>query len=67
MSELGFKISGCFGDVLNATPVLKYFSLAHNRKLSIETNRPQVFKNNPYVDKIYNPEEGIIMPHHIQF
>lgn len=67
MGELGFKISGCFGDVLNSTPVLRYFSLSHNRKLSIETNRPQVFKNNPYVDKIYNPEEGVIMPHHIPF
>jgi len=31
MSELGFKISGCFGDVLNSSPLLKYFSLAHNR------------------------------------
>jgi hypothetical protein len=67
MSELGFKISGCFGDVLNSTPLLKYFSLSHNRKLSVETNRPEVFKNNPYVDKIYNPEEGNIMSHNIPF
>ena len=67
MGELGFKISGCFGDVLNSTPLLKYFSLAHNRKLSIETNRPEVFNNNPYVGKIYNPEEGVIMPHNIPF
>jgi ADP-heptose:LPS heptosyltransferase len=65
--ELGFKISGCFGDVLNSTPLLKYFSKSHNRKLSVETNRPEIFRNNPYVDKIYNPEEGQIMPHDFVF
>ena len=65
--ELGFKISGCFGDVLNSTPLLKYFSKSHNRKLSVETNRPEIFRNNPYVDKIFNPEEGQIMPHDFVF
>ena len=54
MMELGFKISGCFGDVLNSTPVLRYLSTSQNRKLSVETNRPEVFINNPYVEKIYD-------------
>lgn len=62
MGELGFKVSGCFGDVLNSTPVLKYFSLSHNRKLSVETNKPEIFKNNPYVDKIYNTQNNEFLP-----
>lgn len=58
MSTIGLKTSGCFGDVLNSTPILKYLSLSHNSKLDIETNRPEVFINNPYIDRIYNPEAG---------
>jgi hypothetical protein len=61
--RFGFKISGCFGDVLYSTPVLKYLSKCHGDKLDIETNYPDVFKNNPYVGIIYNPEKGQIMPH----
>ncbi len=63
MLRFGFKISGCFGDVLYSTPVLKYLSKCHNDKLDVETNRPELFINNPYVGIIYNPEEGQIMPH----
>lgn len=61
--RFGFKISGCFGDVLNSTPTLRYLSQCHSDKLDVETNRPEVFKNNPYVGVIYNPEEGNYMPH----
>jgi len=67
MEEIGFKVSGCFGDVLNATPVLRYFSKSHNRKLSVETNRPQAFYNNPYVDKIYDISKGHFLPDGIPF
>lgn len=63
MSRFGFKISGCFGDVLYSTPILKYLSKCHNDKLDIETNMPELFINNPYVGVIYNPEVGQIMPH----
>jgi hypothetical protein len=59
----GFKISGCFGDVLYSLPVLKYLSICHNDKLDVETNYPILFKNNPYVGVVYNPEENQIMPH----
>ena len=61
--RFGFKVSGCFGDVLYSTPVLKYLSKCHGDKLDIETNFPDVFKNNPYVGVIYNPEKGEIIPH----
>ena len=61
--RFGFKVSGCFGDVLYSTPVLKYLSKCHGDKLDIETNYPDVFKNNPCVGIIYNPEKGEIMPH----
>lgn len=63
MARFGFKISGCFGDVLYSTPVLKYLSKCHNDKLDIETNRPELFINNPYVGIIYNPEKENFMPH----
>ena len=34
MKKYGFKISGCLGDIVNATPVFKYVSRCHNQKLS---------------------------------
>ena len=65
--RFGFKISGCFGDVLYSTPVLKYLSKCHKDKLDIETNFPEIFENNPYVGIIYNPDKGQIMPHEQPF
>lgn len=58
MKTFGFKASGCFGDVLYSTPVLKYISLCHNQKIDVETNQPELFVNNPYVGLIFNPEKG---------
>ena len=40
MKKYGFKISGCLGDIVNATPVFKYVSRCHNQKLLLETNLP---------------------------
>lgn len=62
MAKFGIKISGCFGDVLYFTPTLRYMSRCHNQKLDLETNRPELFINNPYVDRIYNPEKGEFLP-----
>ena len=36
--RFGFKVYGCFGDVLYSTPVLKYLSKCHGDKLDIETD-----------------------------
>jgi hypothetical protein len=62
MAKYGLKFSGCFGDVLYSTPTLRYMSLSHNQKMDIETNRPELFINNPYVDRIFNPEKGEFIP-----
>jgi len=59
----GFKISGCFGDVLYSTPVLKYLSKCHNDRLDVETNYPDIFINNPHVGKIYDTKLGQVIPY----
>ena len=53
MVEFGIRVSGCLGDIVNATPIFKYLSRCHNQKLSLETNLPYLFKNNPYIETIY--------------
>jgi len=54
--EYGLKLTEYmhFGDALSMSPIVKYLSQSHNAKLLIETNQPHVFKNNPYVKKIFN-------------
>jgi ADP-heptose:LPS heptosyltransferase len=54
MKEKCFIINGCFGDVLYATPVLKHLSIKYNQKFYLETDKPSIFKNNPYVKKIFD-------------
>jgi len=58
MGEFGIKASETFGDVLYMTPVIAYMSRCHNKKFHIETIFPEIFKNNPYVEKIYNTKNG---------
>ena len=58
----GFKIDGCFGDVLYSIPVMKYLSICHNDKIDVETNFPILFKNNPYVGKIYDTNQNEFLP-----
>lgn len=65
MAKFGLKISGCFGDVLYSTPILKYLSKCHNQKFDIETNRPELFINNPHIDRVYNPEENNFIPSNV--
>ena len=50
--------SNGLGDVLCATPILKKLYNVYGEKISVCTSRPLVFKNNPYVNKIYNLEES---------
>ena len=58
MGKFGISISGCMGDIINITPTIKYFSRCHNQKLYLETNLPHLFKNNPYIEKIYDVNKG---------
>lgn len=62
MDKFGVKVSGCFGDVLYSTPTIKYLSKCHGQKLDIETNMPELFINNPYIDKIYSTKKGESIP-----
>ena len=62
MNKFGIKISGCLGDIINVTPVIKYLSGCHNQKLYLETNLPHLFKNNPYLETIYDTNKGEQLP-----
>ena len=42
------------GDALSSTPVVRKLSKLYNTKLNIINDAPEIFRNNPYVDKIIN-------------
>jgi hypothetical protein len=42
------------GDTICATPTLKKLYDAYNKKITVVSNFPEIFKKNPYVDKTYN-------------
>ncbi len=65
MSEFGIKVSGCLGDIINVTPLIKYISRCHNVKLHLETNLPNLFINNPYIKKVYDTNSGEIIPENV--
>jgi len=60
MKEICIDITGCaaLGDTLCATPVVRKISKTYNRKVSVISHHPDLFKNSPYVDKNfkYNDE-----------
>lgn len=41
------------GDLICATPAIKVISEAYQQKITIVSKLPELFKNNPYVDKSY--------------
>tara|TARA_R100000152_G_C6781219_1_gene215254 strand:- start:3194 stop:5914 length:2721 start_codon:yes stop_codon:yes gene_type:complete len=47
------------GDILSTTPSLRKLSKAYREKIDIITYNPEVFKNNPYVNKIFLWEENV--------
>ena len=47
------------GDILSTTPSLRKLSKAYGEKIDIITYNPEVFKNNPYVNKIFLWEEDV--------
>lgn len=54
MNKMLWIGSSGLGDILCATPMLRKLYSIYDEKISICTYRPLVFKNSPYVDKIYN-------------
>ena len=46
------------GDTICATPVLRKLFYAYGKKISVLTDFPHLFKNNKYVNKIFNAENS---------
>jgi ADP-heptose:LPS heptosyltransferase len=57
-----YDLSDCpsIGDTLCSTPTIKKVSEAYGCKLNIISKHPEIFKNNPYIDKNY-PAGGMNM------
>jgi hypothetical protein len=58
MIKVGLIIKGCFGDLLYTTPIVKYISKIYGYKISIETDFPSIFINNPYIENIFDSTKG---------
>lgn len=56
MKEICLDITGCraLGDTLCATPTIRKLYNSYNKKISIITNIPELFKNNPYIENIFS-------------
>jgi len=54
--EIFLDLSQCkaLGDTICSTPTLRKLYNSYNEKIVISTNFPEIFKNNPYVKKIYS-------------
>lgn len=52
MKEICINLGGCpaLGDTLCATPVIRKISKTYNKKVSVISYHPDLFKNNPYVE-----------------
>jgi len=53
MKPICFNLSECngLGDLICSTPTIKKVSEAYNQKVLVISKMPELFKNNPYVDK----------------
>ena len=47
------------GDILSTTPSLRKLSQAYGEKIDVVTHNAEIFKNNPYVNKIFSWNENI--------
>ena len=51
---LDLTVSRALGDTLCSTPTLRKLFYSYNQKISVVTNHPDLFTNNPYIDSIFN-------------
>ena len=60
MKEVCLDITGCraLGDTLCATPTIRKLFNSYGKKISIITNQPELFKNNPYISEIFNDSKN---------
>ena len=56
MKDVCVDVLGCraLGDTLAVTPTLRKLFNSYGKKISVATHLPEIFKNNPYVDNIFN-------------
>ena len=56
MKDICIDVLGCraLGDTLAVTPTLRKLYNSYGKKISVATHQPEIFKNNPYVDNIFN-------------
>lgn len=54
---LDLHLSKGLGDSICATPSLRKVYYAYGKKISVLTEHPIIFKNNPYVDKVFDSRE----------
>lgn len=57
MKKVLLDLTECkaFGDTLSSTPTIKKLFHSYNQKIIVVTHYPEVFHNNPYVEKTYSP------------
>ena len=55
MKPVCLNLSECngLGDLISATPTIKKLSESYNQKILVLSKQPELFKNNPYVEKSY--------------
>ena len=54
LSQPCIRITGCLGDVIYATPLIRYFSKAYKQKVFVETDFPELFRNSPFVEWVFD-------------
>ena len=56
MKDVCIDVLGCraLGDTLAVTPTLRKLFNSYGKKISVATHQTEIFKNNPYVDNIFN-------------
>ena len=56
MKKVCLDVLGCraLGDTLAVTPTLRKLYNSYGKKISVATHHSEIFKNNPYVDNIFN-------------
>ena len=54
---LDLHLSRGLGDTICSTPTLRKLFFAYGKKISVLTDHTTIFKNNQYVDKIFDTSE----------
>ena len=55
MKKICLDLSECraLGDTIASTPVLRKLYRSYGQKITVVSNYPEIFKNNPYTEKVY--------------